>query len=170
MSPKLRRQLTLFLDPRYADNIERVRQTFNPAQFRLIKSHVTLCREDELQDLAIVISNLEKLKEINILIEFGEVHRTGDGKGVLLPGKGKSIGFHELRKQVLKGLNIDAQRQNPHITLMHPRNSTCTDDIFKVIQKIEFPTQLEFHRISLIGQINGGPWEVLREFGGELPA
>ncbi len=88
MNSNLRRQLTLFVDPKVADNIERVRKTFNPIQFNLIKSHVTLCRENELQDLEVVISNLDKLRDKNLLIEFGEVIRTAGGKGVVLPGEG----------------------------------------------------------------------------------
>ena len=48
-------QLTLFVDPKEAVTIERVRQEFNPGQFKLIKAHVTLCREDEIQDLEKVV-------------------------------------------------------------------------------------------------------------------
>jgi hypothetical protein len=53
----IRRQLTLFVEQKDAEIIERVRQEFNPIQFNLIKSHVTLCREDEIQNLEQVISN-----------------------------------------------------------------------------------------------------------------
>ena len=165
MNTTLRRQLTLFVDPRDAENIERVRKTFNQLQYELIKCHVTLCREDELLDLDVIITNLESLTDICISIEFGEVLRVSDGKGVLLPGKGDNDEFRELRKQILHGLNIDPMRQEPHITLMHPRNSTCTDHIFEEIQKIKIPSHLEFNHISLIEQKDGGPWEVLRNFG-----
>ena len=54
----MRRQLTLFVDPKDAINIEQVRNEFNPRQFEIIKAHVTLCREDEIQDLERVMTNL----------------------------------------------------------------------------------------------------------------
>lgn len=39
-----RLQLTLFVPPQQAASIEAIRQTVNPLQYALIKSHVTLCR------------------------------------------------------------------------------------------------------------------------------
>jgi len=48
---KIRRQLTLFIDQGDAQIIEMIRAEFNPLQHQLIKSHVTLCREDELNRL-----------------------------------------------------------------------------------------------------------------------
>ena len=160
----LRRQLTLFIDPDKAIIIERIRETFNPAQYNLIKSHVTLCREDELQDLKTVISNLERLTTISCIIHFGQVQRTADGKGVLLPGIGSHASFMNLRKLILQGLPFQPGRIEPHITLMHPRNSSCTDEIFDIIKKQDFPAQLEFHRISLIEQMDGEPWQAVKEF------
>ncbi len=47
---------------------------------------------------------------------------------------------------------------------MHPRNSTCTDSIFEKIKELEFPTELEFVKISLIEHRNGGKWPNLQEF------
>ena len=44
-----RKQLTLFLEASEAESIERIRKEFNPKQFALIKSHITLCREDEIE-------------------------------------------------------------------------------------------------------------------------
>jgi 2'-5' RNA ligase len=52
----------------------------------------------------------------------------------------------------------------PHITLMHPRNSTCTNTIFEGINKINLPTQLKFNKISLIEQHNDESWNILQEF------
>lgn len=56
------------------------------------------------------------------------------------------------------------RRQEPHITLMHPRNSNCTDKIFEIIENVNLPTQLNFKTISLIEQINGRQWTVLKIF------
>ena len=164
MTINIRRQLTLFIDPKDAEPIEQVRQEFNPRQFELIKSHVTLCREDEIQNLEQVISNLHSLTHEEIVIEFGKATRFDNGKGLFLPAKTDYRGFQELRRQVLTGLNDNPRKQEPHITLMHPRNSTCTDDIFQQIERLDLPAQLKFKRISLIEQEDGGQWKILQEF------
>ena len=57
MIVNIRRQLTLFVGEKDAITIEQIRQKFNPLQFKLIKSHVTLCREDEIENLEQVIEN-----------------------------------------------------------------------------------------------------------------
>jgi len=160
----IRKQLTLFVDPKDAETIEQIRQEFNPRQFELIKSHVTLCREDEIQNLEQLISNLLSLTEGEIVIEFGKVSRFDNGKGVFLPATTDNAGFQELRRQVLLGLNDNLRKQEPHITLMHPRNSTCTDEIFQRIEKVNLPTKLKFKIISLIEQEDGGQWKILQEF------
>lgn len=38
----------LFIEDEEAEEIEKIRKTFNPEQYALIKSPITLCREDEL--------------------------------------------------------------------------------------------------------------------------
>jgi hypothetical protein len=160
----IRRQLTLFVDPKDAETIEQVRREFNPVQFGLIRSHVTLCREDEIQNLEQVISNLLSLAQEEIGIEFGKPTRFDNGKGLFLPATTDNADFQELRRQVLNGLNNNLKKQEPHITLMHPRNTTCTDDIFQRIEKVSLPTKLKFKRISLIEQVNAGQWKILQEF------
>ena len=87
MNKNIRRQLTLFVDPKDAEPIEQIRQEFNPRQFELIKSHITLCREDEIENLEQVISNLFSLTKTEIVIQFGKVARFDDGKGLFL-GRG----------------------------------------------------------------------------------
>ncbi|MEP7232292.1 MAG: 2'-5' RNA ligase family protein [Ginsengibacter sp.] len=159
-----RRQLTLFVEEKDAENIERVRKEFNLKQSELIKSHVTLCREDEIENLEQVIANLSDLTEIDISIDFGRITRFSNGKGVLLPAQGDNIEFHELRKKILHGLTVNPRMHEPHITLMHPRNSTCTDDIFRQIKEISLPEKLKFKVISLIEQREGGAWNVLQKF------
>ena len=77
-------------------------------------------------------------------------------KGLLLPAKTDNTEFQDLRRQILLGLNDNPRKQETHITLMHPRNSTCTDKIFGRIEKIILPTKLKFKRISLIEQKDGG--------------
>jgi 2'-5' RNA ligase len=160
----IRRQLTLFVNQKEAETIEQIRQRFNPRQFELIKAHVTLCREDEIHDIDRVVANLSRLTQANIVIEFGKVARFDNGKGLLLPATIGNFEFQELRKAILIGLIDNPRKQEPHITLMHPRNSTCTDNIFLEIERQSLPTRLEFGTISLIEQENGGKWRVLQEF------
>ncbi|HNM25996.1 MAG TPA: hypothetical protein PKL15_11220, partial [Saprospiraceae bacterium] len=50
-----------------------------------------------------------------------------------------------------------------HITLMHPRNSTCTDAIFEEIKVLDFPRELVFGSICLIEQEGEHVWKVLQE-------
>lgn len=160
-------QLTLFVDEKDSAAIEQVRSTFNPAQYDLIKSHVTLCRENELTDMEKVTQNLLALNHDSIYIDFGSVARFSEGKGLLMPAIGANEHFHAVRKLILKGIIGEPGIQEPHITLMHPRNASCTDEIYKEIKKISLPNRLKFNKISLIEQINGSKWNVLKVF--ELP-
>ena len=93
------------------------------------------------------------MTQTEILIKFGEVARFEDGKGLLIPAMTENAEFQELRKQTLVGLTDNPRKQEPHITLMHPRNSTCTDTIFGQIQKINFPTKLEFKELPLLNKM-----------------
>lgn len=165
-APKTRVQLTLFLPPEKAITIENIRQQFNPIQYNLIKSHVTLCREDELIDLEKVIQNISNLSINELSINFGKVSRFSEKKGLFLPGKGPNEAFQKLRTHLLQGNKEQPSPRyhTPHITLMHPRNSTCTDKLFEKIKNIAFPTQITFHTISLIEQEIGKEWRVLKEF------
>lgn len=66
MENNIRRQLTLFVDKKDAKEIENIRIRFNPIQYDLIKCHVTLCREDEIEDISAVLANLQKLRHLKI--------------------------------------------------------------------------------------------------------
>ncbi len=164
MNQQIRRQLTLFVNPTDAQEIEVVRKRFNPIQQALIACHVTLCREDELENLYAIIANLKKLEAPAISISFGPVTRFEQGKGVMLPAYGENESFHQLRSKILTGVVETIRKPEPHITLMHPRNASCTDEIFANIQKQNFPSKIAFTQISLIEQIDGGKWSVLQEF------
>ena len=161
---KKRLQLTLFVDEDRSGMIEKIRKEFNPLQFELIKSHVTLCREDELDPIQPVIQNLETLDHTYVNIDFGPVIKFFDNKGVLLPATGENDEFHQLRKLILKGVITHPRKHEPHITLMHPRNSTCSDSIFQQIEKIKLPDRIEFKRISLIEQEGENKWKILEEY------
>ena len=159
----IRRQLTLFINEPNG-NIERIRAEFNPVQFELIPAHVTLCREDEIEPIQATIERIKSISLENpVRIELGKLERFSDGKGVCLSPSRDQMEFRELRQRVL-GQTALKKEQVPHITLMHPRNSTCTDPIFNTICGYVLPTEFEFGKVSLIEQKNGGKWKVLQEF------
>jgi len=178
-----RMQLTLFVAENDRIVIEQLRRRFNPEQYNLIGAHVTLCREDELATTEMVMqqmddlhfdhpglvhlekTNAQNLAELSveagcITVHFGPPERFSDGNGVLIPAIGENQSFQDLRKLILGG---EARRHEPHITLMHPRNSTCSDDIFEQIKNAALPTQITFRKVSLIEQDDGGVWKVLKE-------
>jgi 2'-5' RNA ligase len=158
-----RKQLTLFIEESNI-NIEKIRAKYNSEQYNLISAHITLCREDEIKSIDKVIQRIKSITlKKPIRIKFKNVLRFSDGKGILIPATYRNIEFRELRKSVLGQRKLNKE-QFPHITLMHPRNSICTDEIFEQIKELELPTELEFGKISLIEQINGGKWNILKEF------
>ena len=144
--------------------IERIRAEFNPVQYKLIPAHVTLCREDEIEPIEKIIENIHSIKLMApIQIQLNCAQRFADGKGVMIPAQGENPAFQELRKSVL-GVREFLRVHQPHLTLMHPRNSTCTDEIFERIKEAEMPVELSFDKIHLIEQTNGGKWDILKEF------
>ena len=164
MDKNIRQQLTLFLDKKDANEIESIRKKYNPKQQQLIDSHVTLCREDEIANIDKVLPNLQNLAPSTITIQFGQATRFDNNKGVLLPASGENDQFHQLREIILKVLNMPISRHEPHITLMHPRNSNCTDEVFEEIKSVSLPKSLKFDKVSLIEQIDGGQWQIINQF------
>lgn len=164
MKNNIRRQLTLFVNKANAVTIEAIRSRYNPLQQKLIDAHVTLCREDEIENMDAVLDNLEHLQQQPISIFFDEPVRFENGAGVLISCADNNEAFHQLRKKILAGLFDEPWKHEPHITLLHPRNATCTDAIFETIKKERLPKQLVFSTISLIEQTDGGPWKILRTF------
>lgn len=164
MDQRKRQQLTLFIRPEDASAIESIREKYNPEQQRLIAAHVTLCREDEIENLDPVLHNLQQLAAAPISIQFGSVTRFDDGKGLLIPAKGMNDAFDQLRLQILAGTNTKVRQHEPHITLMHPRNSTCTDEIFEQVSEVKLPESFTFNSIALVEQINGGRWGIVHMF------
>lgn len=164
MNKNTRQQLTLFVNKKDASEIETIRKKFNPRQQKLIDSHVTLCREDEIVNIDKVVDNLQNLDTPAITIQFGQAARFDNNKGVLLPGSGSNEQFHQLRTKILTALNMPVRRHEPHITLMHPRNSNCTDENFEEIRSVNLPTSLQFETVSLIEQIDGEQWQIISKF------
>lgn len=162
---KKRHQLTLFIEKNQSKKIEKIRRIYNPMQFGLIKSHITLCREDEIElSLQKIIQNLKELVFDEFIMNFGNTIRFEDEKGVLIPSIDDNEAFITLRKLVLKDIIQNPRIHQPHITLMHPRNSTCDAILFDQLQKIKLPHQFIFKKISLIEQENQNKWKILDEF------
>lgn len=164
MEKPIRQQLTLFVDKRDTIEIELIRQKFNPLQRQLIDCHVTLCREDEIKNMDNLLVSLQKLHASSITIQFAQVTRFNNNLGVLMPAGGDNEQFHQLRYKILADTGIPVRRHEPHITLMHPKNSTCTAEIFKIIQSANLPGILKFETISLIEQVDGGEWQTIKKF------
>lgn len=144
--------------------MEKIRREFNPVQFAFIKSPVTLCRENEWEKTGVVMQQLMELNHAPITIEFGEIVRFSEGKGLMIPAFGDNEPFHKLREIILNGVIENPKKQEPHITLMHPRNSSCNDAIFEQVKAQDFPNKIEFHKISLIEQELDRRWHILEEF------
>lgn len=160
---RVRYQLTLFVTES-ADTIELVRRNYNPLQADLIPAHVTLCRENELANLKDIERNLSLLYLPPVTVEFGTPKRFADDKGLLLPGTGPNTEYHELRKKLLKTTAEEYHPNEPHITLIHPRNGTCTDAIYQEVMKMQFPASITFDECCLVKQEGNNVWEIIRRF------
>ena len=158
-----RKQLTLFFEEE-SDSIEKIREMFNPEQHKIIRSHITLCREDEIEEIETILYNLENLKTEYFELELSGLKRFSEGKGVLITIIDTKNYFKNLRGLILKNTASEPREHKPHITLMHPRNSTCNDLIFEEIRKSEFPKKINITRITLIEQKIGEVWNVLNEY------
>jgi 2'-5' RNA ligase len=159
-----RRQATLYLPPPYSGHVESLRSRFNPVQLRLIRAHVTLCREDEVRDWEELASRLIDLGQIEVALTFGKPHRDRDL--VYLPAIGSTASFDALRSSLLATMDSLPRKHNPHITLIHPRNGTCSDPIFEEIASRCDPFSVTFRTVTLIEQVDGGPWNDMAAFGG----
>ncbi len=150
-SKQIRRQASLFLPN--AQSIETLRDKFNPLQARLIPAHVTLCREDEVDDWSAFQRIVEQQLPIEIELGFGAPIR--DGNLVLIPAISGIERFDEVRRRLLGG---KPRKQDPHITIIHPRNGICSEEALEVIEATLRPFTAIFREVSLIEQTNGGPW------------
>lgn len=163
-----RLQLTLFVPDDAAAILEPIRLRLDPVQHGLIGAHVTLCREDELAESP--LAQLRALASLPpaITLTFGAPVGF-DAHGVLLPCIDGSTDFHRLRAAVL---GTTAIRQHAaHITLAHPRNPRAPGNTQPSDIALATPLRITFTRVSLIEQVDGGPWVVWEvvALGGALP-
>jgi 2'-5' RNA ligase len=68
----IRRQVTLFISENDYSEIEKCRKKFNSKQYRLIKYHITLCREDEIEEFEKIAENLKKINFKSFVLNFGK--------------------------------------------------------------------------------------------------
>ena len=141
--------------------IETVRLRYNPLQAQLIPAHVTLCREDEVTDWITFEARLKKLSPFQVTLTFGVPVR--EDNFVFLPVQEGRNNFHDFRSAIL---SKEARTQTPHVTLIHPRNGTCTDQIFaEIVATVNAPFQYSFREVMLIEQENGGVWKSISKVG-----
>lgn len=159
-----RKQLTLFLDEEASESIEFIRKKYNPEQYKLIKSHITLCREDEIENLEAIQKKLENIEFEKFELHTNGLKRFSKGKGLFIDIKDEKQQFKKLRAIILQNGEVKPREHQAHITLMHPRNSTCDDIKHKEILKIDIPKKFSFSKISLIEQKIGKVWKTLKEY------
>jgi hypothetical protein len=140
--------------------VESLRVRYNPAQALLIPAHVTLCREDEVADWGAFRARLETLRPFKITLGFGVPVRENDF--VFLPVREGFDEFHEFRTALLMK---EPRKHIPHVTIIHPRNGTCTDQIFADISLNIQPFQITFREVMLIEQKDDGVWNEVARVG-----
>lgn len=149
----------MFVPPPIARRIDALRRQFNPVQANLIAPHVTLCRDDEVLPWGGIQSHVQKLAGECVQLDFGAPHK--EGSGVYLPAVKGVEAFHQLRRLVLK--DSECRLQTPHITLVHPRNGTCSDADFEVISREckDLDLSITFSEVALIQQSGDQPWNTV---------
>lgn len=162
MTEHRRRQATLYLPFPESGAVESLRSRFNPIQFTLIRAHVTLLREDEVEDWDRLVSRLASLGSITVTLSFGAPVR--DGNLVVLPAVESTESFRALRQTLLAGAVAEPRRHEPHITLVHPRNGTCSDAAFEEICAQYTPFTVTLQAVTIIEQADGGRWMDVARF------
>lgn len=168
-----RRQATLYVPPPFDADLDAIRIQYNPLQQALIRPHITLCREDEVRDWDELSSRLSMLAAIDVNLTFGGPVR--EGNLVYLPAIESTESFDQLRFDLLCDGKVgdgklddgksSPRKHNAHLTLVHPRNGVCTDETFEEIQSACMHMAIHFRCVTLIEQIDGGPWRDLQSFG-----
>ena len=156
MSNPTRRQATLYLPLPHSVTVEALRSRFNPVQFGLIRAHVTLCREDEASDWDSVVSWLREIGAVEVALSFGKPMR--EGNLVYLPALGGMSSFDALRKLLLAPNGAPPRVHSPYITLIHPRNGTCSDSDFAELAGACEPFSATFRNVTLIEQVDSLSW------------
>jgi 2'-5' RNA ligase len=156
-----RKQLSLYVPANAAKEIEEVRKIVDPIQSNLIPAHITLCREDELDDFAAIKARLTHIPLKPITLRFG-TPEIFSGHGLLLNCIDGEGDFRLLREYLLASRNIKKQR--PHITLAHPRNPKSDENLLGNTSRLPEMIEITFSTIYLIEQTRNEPWRVLERY------
>jgi 2'-5' RNA ligase len=162
-----RLQLTLFVTGTAAAKIDEARRSLDPVQFSLIPAHVTLCREDEIEDLqpADLRERLSAWDTGPVSLTFG-APESFSTHGILLPCIRGEEDFQALRRLILGSTAI--RRQLPHITLAHPRNPKAAGNSLAAASVLQAGITVNLGTVSRIQQNGGAPWHLVERF--DLPA
>jgi hypothetical protein len=147
-----RRQLSLFASGTDGDRIERVRRVVDPVQAALIPAHVTLCREDEIQNANVELLAQRIGSAAAICLSFDKVERFS-GHGIWLRSAQGQPSFDALRRHVL-GL-AEIRDAVAHLTLAHPRNPRASGNSIENVNLV-LPISLVFDRVTLVEQLAAG--------------
>ena len=163
MALPTRRQLSLYVPTPQAEAIDALRRVLDPVQASLIPAHVTLCREDELDDVSPAELGLRLGVDIvrPIGLSFGPPQMF-DGHGVLLPCVGDQSAFQSLRRIALG--KEDVRAHTPHITLAHPRNPKASGNTAASLPLAPCVWQITFAEAVLIEQTNDAKCHVMQRF------
>jgi 2'-5' RNA ligase len=153
----------MFVPGDVAIDFEELRRALDPIQSLLIPAHVTLCREDELNQISDseLRVRLSRVHLKSITLRFGRPEAF-DGHGILLTCIGGASDFRSLREHVLGSITIREQR--PHITLAHPRNPKSPGNSLARALSLPEVISITFPAIRLIEQHGVQPWKVLQQF------
>jgi 2'-5' RNA ligase len=160
-------QLTLFVPDPAASELEAVRRLLDPVQARLIRAHVTLCREDELEGLgsAELEARVSAFESGALTLRFGPPEWFHE-HGVLLPCVEGQEAFQALRRWILSSSTV--RPHAAHITLAHPRNPKAAGNTAMNAAPLERGLAVTFPTVARIRQTGSAAWEQLSEH--HLPA
>jgi uncharacterized glyoxalase superfamily protein PhnB/2'-5' RNA ligase len=161
MTMEKRRQLSLFVPPAAAVEIEALRRILDPVQHGLIPAHITLCREDEIEGLEVATLRERLQTAVPIGLDF-DPPEAFSGHGWWLAARTEVSDFSALRLLVLGSPAIRVHK--PHLTLAHPRNPRAPgNQPANVVGRLA-ALSIRFDTVSLIEQEGRAPWRVLETF------
>lgn len=150
-----RDQLSLFVEGIAGERLDALRREMDPVQAGLIPTHVTLCREDELDGLTPALLAERLGGALPLVLSFGPPERFS-GHGVLLPCTAGQADLDALRRRVLG--RDDVRHQAAHITLAHPRNPRAPGNRLPSLGE---PLTLTLRSVRWIRQHGAGPWQTV---------
>lgn len=100
---------------------------------------------------------------MEVTLDFGDPVQLLDGC-VLLPVVGSSSAYDNLRSRLL---GPACRSHKPHLTLLHPRHAAGKVVDLRALAREPLPRVIRFSVISVIEQVDAGPWCVVERFGSD---